>query len=224
MALSRAITSVLSQGVAEVLHSFVCFKEPFGHSGVFGQVERLEVLNAAMAGWLSPIHDPFPLSSWTFLWLPRWTSVVGQEGLCSSRTTMRTTKEKAVALYGKRQKLNHVMSGKVDTLECISCPGSIQLGNFISYLFCKSAGKKSKYFFKCNRTLLYGHCTAPEMIPTPKWSPFLFTSTPKWSPINSWNGMVFRHGIITNLLQRLRSQIAFNISLQFMWFFSAFVI
>ena len=50
MALSRAITSVLSQGVAEVLHSFVCFKEPFGHSGVFGQVERLEVLNAAMAG------------------------------------------------------------------------------------------------------------------------------------------------------------------------------
>ena len=28
----------------------------------------------------------------------------------------------------------------------------------------------------------------PEMIPTPKWSPFLFTSTLKWSPINSWNG------------------------------------
>ena len=84
-------------------------------------------------------------------------------------------------------------------------------------------------------------CTAPEMIPTPqwlptlkwspqipkstpKWSPFLFTSTPKWSPINSWNGMVFRHGIITSLLQRLRSWIAFNISQQFMWFFSAFVI
>ena len=66
----------------------------------------------------------------------------------------------------------------------------------------------------------------PEMIPksTPKWSPFLFTSTPKWSPINSWNGMVFRHGIITSLLQRLRSWIAFNISLQFMWFFSAFAI
>ena len=39
-------------------------------------------------------------------------------------------------------------------------------------------------------------CTDPEMIPnpemipksTPKWSPFLFTSTSKWSPINSWNG------------------------------------
>ena len=188
MALSRAITSVLSQGVAEVLHSFVCFKEPFGHSGVFGEVERLEVLNAALAGWLSPIHDPFPLSSWTFLWLPRWTSVVGQEGLCSSRSGrhiffMRTTKEKAVALYGKRQKLNHVMSGKADTLECISCLGSIQLGNFISCLFCKSAGKKSKYFFKCNRTLLYGCCTAPEMIPTPKWSPTLKWSPPlKWSP------------------------------------------
>ena len=47
----------------------------------------------------------------------------------------------------------------------------------------------------------------PEMIPksTPKWSPFLFTSTPKWSPINSWNEMEFHHGIITNLLQRLRS-------------------
>ena len=44
----------------------------------------------------------------------------------------------------------------------------------------------------------------PEMIPTPKRSSFLFTSTPKWSPINSWNGMVFRHRIITNLLQRLR--------------------
>ena len=66
----------------------------------------------------------------------------------------------------------------------------------------------------------------PEMIPksTPKWSPFLSTSTPKWSPINPWNGIVFRHGIITSLLQRLRSWIAFNISLQFMWFFSAFSI
>lgn len=142
--------------------TLVCFKEPFGHCGVFGEVERLEVLNAAMAGWLSPIHDPFPLSSWTFLWLPRWTSVVGQEGLCGSRSGrhiffMRTTKEKAVALHGKRQKLNHVLSGKADTLECISCPGSVQLGNFISCLFCKSAGKKSRYFFKCNGTLLYGH-------------------------------------------------------------------
>ena len=30
----------------------------------------------------------------------------------------------------------------------------------------------------------------PEMIPksTPKWSPFLLTSTPEWSSINSWNG------------------------------------
>ena len=27
----------------------------------------------------------------------------------------------------------------------------------------------------------------------------------EWSPINSWNGMVFHHWIITNLLQRLRS-------------------
>ena len=61
----------------------------------------------------------------------------------------------------------------------------------------------------------------PEMIPksTPKWSPFLFTSTRKWSPINSWNGMVFRHGIVTGLLQRLHSWIAFYISLQSMWFF-----
>ena len=47
----------------------------------------------------------------------------------------------------------------------------------------------------------------PEMIPksTPKWSSFLFTSTLKWSPINYWNGTVFHHWIITNLLQRLRS-------------------
>ena len=64
----------------------------------------------------------------------------------------------------------------------------------------------------------------PEMIPIPKSSSFPSTSTPKWSPINSSNGMVFRHGIITSLLQRLRSWIAFNISLQFMWFFSAFAI
>ena len=34
----------------------------------------------------------------------------------------------------------------------------------------------------------------PEMIPTPKWSRFLFTSTPKWSPYNFRNGM---HNIIT---------------------------
>ena len=47
-------------------------------------------------------------------------------------------------------------------------------------------------------------CTAPEMIPTSKWS-----------PINFRNGMVFRHGIITSLLQRLRSWIE---SVQFMWF------
>ena len=77
-------------------------------------------------------------------------------------------------------------------------------------------------------------CTAPEMIPTPKWSPtlkwspnrprndphFSLRRPPKWSPINSWNGMVFRHGIITSVLHRLRSWIAFNISLQFMWLFS----
>ena len=30
----------------------------------------------------------------------------------------------------------------------------------------------------------------PEMIPTPKWSPFLFTSTPKWSPFNFRDGMI----------------------------------
>ena len=66
----------------------------------------------------------------------------------------------------------------------------------------------------------------PEMIPksTSKWSPFLSTSTPKWSAINPWNGIVFRHGIITSLLQRWRCWTAFNISLQFMWFFSAFAI
>ena len=60
-------------------------------------------------------------------------------------------------------------------------------------------------------------CTAPEMIPTPKWSPTL-----KWSPNRPRNDpqlilgmeLVFRHGIITNLLQRLRSYTAFNISLQ----------
>lgn len=46
----------------------------------------------------------------------------------------------------------------------------------------------------------------PDMIPTP-----LVTSTPKWSPVNHWNEMVFRHGIITTLLQRVRSWIAFNI-------------
>ena len=40
----------------------------------------------------------------------------------------------------------------------------------------------------------------PEMIPNPEMIP---KSTPKWSPINSWNGMEFHHGIITNLLQRL---------------------
>ena len=62
----------------------------------------------------------------------------------------------------------------------------------------------------------------PEMIPTPKWSSFLFTSTPKWSPINSWNGMVFRLGTISSLLRRLRSWIAFNISLHFTRFFSRF--
>ena len=33
-------------------------------------------------------------------------------------------------------------------------------------------------------------CTAPKMIPTPKWSPFLFTLTPKWSPFNFRNGMI----------------------------------
>ena len=59
----------------------------------------------------------------------------------------------------------------------------------------------------------------PEMIPIS-----FRTSTPKWSPIKSRNGMEFRHGIITSLLQRLRYWITFNISLQFMWFFSAFVI
>ena len=64
-------------------------------------------------------------------------------------------------------------------------------------------------------------CTAPKMIlkSALEWSPFLFTSTPKWSSINSWNVMAFRHGIITSLLQHLRFWIAFNISLQFMWFF-----
>ena len=35
----------------------------------------------------------------------------------------------------------------------------------------------------------------PEIIPkpTPKWSPFLFTSTPKWSPINFRNGMISKN-------------------------------
>ncbi len=30
----------------------------------------------------------------------------------------------------------------------------------------------------------------PEMIPTPKWSPNIFTLTPKWSPSNLWNGVL----------------------------------
>ena len=82
----------------------------------------------------------------------------------------------------------------------------------------------------------YWHCTAPEMtltqipnpemIPkwTPKWSPFLFTSTPKWPPINYWNGMVFSDKIIASLLQCLRSWVTFNISPRFMLFRSTFVI
>ena len=39
----------------------------------------------------------------------------------------------------------------------------------------------------------------------------------KWSPINFRNGRVFRHGIITSLLQRLRS-LSWIESVQFMWF------
>ena len=58
----------------------------------------------------------------------------------------------------------------------------------------------------------------PEMIP------ISLHVDPKMIPISSWNGMVFGHVIIISLLQRLRSWIAFNISLQFMWFFSALVI
>ena len=64
----------------------------------------------------------------------------------------------------------------------------------------------------------------PEMIPTPKRSPFLFTSTPKWPPINYWNGMVFSDEIIASLLQCLRSWVTFNISRWFMLFLSTFVI
>ena len=64
----------------------------------------------------------------------------------------------------------------------------------------------------------------PEMIPTPKRSPFLFTSTPKWPPINYWNGMVFSDEIIASLLQCLLSWVTFNISGWFMLFLSTFVI
>ena len=64
----------------------------------------------------------------------------------------------------------------------------------------------------------------PEMIPTGKRSPFLFTSTPKWPPINYWNVMVFSDEIIASLLQCLRSWVTFNISRWFMLFLSTFVI
>ena len=51
------------------------------------------------------------------------------------------------------------------------------------------------------RNRLFALCTAPEMIPnpvmipklTPKWSPFLFTSTPNWSPFNFRNGMMSKN-------------------------------
>ena len=58
----------------------------------------------------------------------------------------------------------------------------------------------------------------PEMIP------ISLHVDPKMIPINSWNGMVFGHGIIISLLPRLRSWIAFNTSLQLMWFFSTLVV
>ena len=58
----------------------------------------------------------------------------------------------------------------------------------------------------------------PEMIP------ISLHVDPKMIPINSWNGMVFGYGIIISLLPRLRSWIAFNTSLQLMWFFSTLVI
>ena len=59
---------------------------------------------------------------------------------------------------------------------------------------------------------------SPRMTPTPKWSPTpkSFPNRPRNDPqLIFGNGMVFRHGIITSLLQRLRSLNAFNISLLF---------
>ena len=53
----------------------------------------------------------------------------------------------------------------------------------------------------------------PEMIPNAEMIP---KSTPKWSPINSWNGIVFRHGIITSLFSSvyvLESHLRFPYSL-----------
>ena len=76
--------------------------------------------------------------------------------------------------------------------------------------------------------LLYSPRNDPQI--DPEMIPISLHVDPKMIPVSSWNGMVFGHGIIIiiiiilSLLQRLRSWIAFNISLQFMWFFSALVI
>ena len=70
-----------------------------------------------------------------------------------------------------------------------------------------------------------GDLYSPEMNPTlkcsqidPEMIPIFLHVDPEMNPINSWNGMVFRRGIITSLLQRLRSWNALNISIQFTWF------
>ena len=62
---------------------------------------------------------------------------------------MRTAKDNAIALFSKKQKLNHVMSVKTDTLNCSSFPGFIQCeGTSFLASFPSSAGKKqhSRFF------------------------------------------------------------------------------
>ena len=60
---------------------------------------------------------------------------------------MRTAKDNAIALFSKKQKLNHVMSVKTDTLNCSSFPGFIQCeGTSFLVSFPSSAGKKKRCF------------------------------------------------------------------------------
>ena len=56
---------------------------------------------------------------------------------------------KNVALYGKKQKLNHVMSVKTDTVKCSSRPGPIRCEkkNFISCPFRKLSRQEKQLCF-----------------------------------------------------------------------------
>ena len=66
-------------------------------------------------------------------------------------------------------------------------------------------------FFASKRSSFTEACTAHEMIPTPKWyrlrtDPHFSSRLPRNDPqLILGMELVFRHGIITNLLQRLRS-------------------